>query len=231
MFNSKFNISKFNTGRTVPAMEVAAFFAERLEGLIGIGTDMPAGHVFHLAASGRVMLAGGLLCGLEQEAALDQNTRLRADVPVMVMFPENMAARTALHMDIYLSPVFADALLSKVLSGKDIYFGQEFTDALSQKAAACADFNLAHTFFEVFSCVIYAVVLDYQTFNLPVTIPPGGELRIDSKYFTAMLNAQNALHLYNGDWIELRPGTVRLDLSGAGGAGLTAQVLYNERYL
>ena len=70
---------------------------------------------------------------------------------------------------------------------------------------------------------------DRAVFQL--TIPPGGELRIDSGLYTVLLNGENALHAQEGDWVELSRSLVRLTVECAQGGGLAGQIVYQERYL
>ena len=71
----------------------------------------------------------------------------------------------------------------------------------------------------------------YFTFTLMTTIPPGGEIRIDSSVFTALRGQENILHEYSGDWIHLVPGTKKLIIESISGGNLDGLILYNARYL
>ena len=70
-----------------------------------------------------------------------------------------------------------------------------------------------------------------QRASFQLTIPPGGELRIDSGLFTVLLDGENALHTQEGDWVELSRSLVRLTVECAQGGGLAGQIVYQERYL
>ncbi len=64
-----------------------------------------------------------------------------------------------------------------------------------------------------------------------LTIPPGGELRIDSELFLVLLNGENALHTQSGDWINISRNLLRLIVESASGGQLRGQLIYTERYL
>ena len=66
---------------------------------------------------------------------------------------------------------------------------------------------------------------------LQLTIPPGGELRIDSEIFIVLLNGENALHTQSGDWINISRDLLRLIVESASGGQLQGQLIYTERYL
>ena len=71
----------------------------------------------------------------------------------------------------------------------------------------------------------------YVVAEVDVTIPPGGEIRINSDAFTAMMGQQNILHLYRGGWIFLNRNTAQLVFETGSGGELAGEILYNERYI
>lgn len=70
-----------------------------------------------------------------------------------------------------------------------------------------------------------------ETASFQLTIPPGGELRIDSDVFTVLLNNQNALHTQSGDWITVSRELLRVLIESASGGRLEGQLIYTERFL
>ena len=66
---------------------------------------------------------------------------------------------------------------------------------------------------------------------LNTTIPPGGELRLNSDAFTALLNGANVLHQHEGDWIFFDRNVRELILHSGTGAPLRGNVLYNWRFV
>lgn len=64
-----------------------------------------------------------------------------------------------------------------------------------------------------------------------ITIPPGGVVVIDSEYFTATLNGENIIDLYEGEWPELTSKLKAMEAQGISGGKLQVTVLYRERYL
>jgi hypothetical protein len=71
----------------------------------------------------------------------------------------------------------------------------------------------------------------FLTAELNVTIPPNGEVRIDSNAFTAMLGQQNVIHLYKGDWIEFTRDIFVLNVEAGTSGEITGDVVYDERFL
>ena len=79
--------------------------------------------------------------------------------------------------------------------------------------------------------VLAATTQTTETASFQLTIPPGGELRIDSDMFTVLLNGQNALHTQSGDWITVSRELLRLLIESASGGRLEGQLIYTERFL
>lgn len=70
--------------------------------------------------------------------------------------------------------------------------------------------------------------------EINVTIPPGGELIIDSNTFTAFLDGQRVIHLVEAmqdRWIMFERDTVDLIAGNAQGHAIEGQVLYDERFV
>lgn len=64
-----------------------------------------------------------------------------------------------------------------------------------------------------------------------ITIPPNGIVVIDSEYFTATLNGENIIDLYDGEWPELTSRLKAMEVQGISSGELQVAVLYRERYL
>ena len=84
---------------------------------------------------------------------------------------------------------------------------------------------------EVLTSILEATSQTTERATLQLTIPPGGELRIDSDLFIVLLNGENALHTQSGDWINISRNLLRLIVESASGGLLQGQLIYTERYL
>lgn len=80
------------------------------------------------------------------------------------------------------------------------------------------------------SMVLMGVIL-YARAVVNATIPPGGELRINSDAFTALLNGENILHHYEGDWTHFDRNTREFILHSSTEAPLAGNILYNWRFV
>ena len=64
-----------------------------------------------------------------------------------------------------------------------------------------------------------------------IVIPPGGTVVIDSEFFTATMDGENIVDLYDGDWLELSHRLTALEARGISSGNLDVTVLYREMFL
>lgn len=64
-----------------------------------------------------------------------------------------------------------------------------------------------------------------------IVIPAGGVVVLDSEYFTATLNGENIIDLYDGEWIEITSKLKAMEVHGNSGGELDVRLLYREKYL
>jgi len=77
---------------------------------------------------------------------------------------------------------------------------------------------------------IILTILETQIVNLNVSLNPKDQLILDSDIFDFTINGENALHLHNGDWINLDRILEDFIIETSGGQKLDGQIIYNERY-
>lgn len=64
-----------------------------------------------------------------------------------------------------------------------------------------------------------------------IEIPPEGTVVIDSEFFTATMDGENIVDLYEGDWLEFTHRLLALEARGVSSGELDVTVLYREMYL
>lgn len=74
--------------------------------------------------------------------------------------------------------------------------------------------------------------IEEVTLFADVSIPPGGKLIIDARYFTAYLNGINVIDKIRGDWLdELNRETLEIRVDAGNSNQLATNLLYEELYL
>lgn len=64
-----------------------------------------------------------------------------------------------------------------------------------------------------------------------IRIPPGGVVVIDSEFFTATLDEENIVDLYEGDWLMIGSRLMAVEVKGTSSGKLDVELLYREMYL
>ena len=86
---------------------------------------------------------------------------------------------------------------------------------------------------ELVSQVSDATVVEEIACVLNLTLQPGEHLIVDANNYNVLVDNENMIHTQEGEWLdELTRDTLSITVTAAeGGAGLTANILYTERYL
>ena len=64
-----------------------------------------------------------------------------------------------------------------------------------------------------------------------LSIPPDGIIVVDSETFTALLNNENIIDKYSGEWIFLDPKLTGLYITSDTGGDLETRIFYREEFL
>lgn len=231
MYGGRYGLTRYSLGTGEQAVEAGEAFSAALSGLAGGAVPVNAGQVFsgELGGTARGVLA--MDAALAAEAGMLSRGRLWADVAAGAAFAAAPAGTGRLGKNLPAALEGLAAFRGDVWASKDMPVRASFAGALLGTAAGSKD---------IFADMPAAAVLttaadpgiqsrDRAVFQL--TIPPGGELRIDSGLYTVLLNGENALHTQEGDWVELTRSLARLTIECAQGGGLEGRLVYQERYL
>lgn len=87
-----------------------------------------------------------------------------------------------------------------------------------------------------FAAALSAAINSVQTREVVMTfpnleVPPGGVLTIDSELFNAMLNGENIIDQYDGEWITFDRPLQGVDVESGTSGPISVSILYRERYL
>lgn len=231
MYGGRYGLTRYSLRVGEWTVEVGGTFSDVLGGLVGGTLPVSVGAVFSEELGGSVRGALAVDVALAAEDRLMFQGQLRADVEVRVRFSDTLgtAARAGKNLPAALEG--SAALLGHVWASKDMPIRESFADALAGTAAGSKDILGDLLAAAVLTTSAEAGVQSRDRAVFQLTIPPGGELRIDSGLYTVLLNGENALHAQEGDWVELSRSLVRLTVECAQGGGLAGQIVYQERYL
>ena len=232
MYNGKYGKLRYGLkdGAT-KVIKIKAELNENLWNISGFGETI----TFSAECLERVFtsfsLHGATLIETELFDELQATANISTCYSIKAELKEDLTSEANADKIIYLIDDLNDNLKSSCYLGKNIEMTLSFEVDLNGSL-----FIGKNIFFDLLTAdqlnaEIAANVLEKQTARIEVTIPPNGELRIDSNVFTVTMNGENILHLYNGDWIMISRDTTTLTVQTASGGTLIGQLLYTERYL
>lgn len=230
MYGGRYGLARYSLdeGRALEAGEV---FSAALGGLAGGAVPLDAGEGFAGALLGRARIVVLIGAAFTAAAGLSGAARLSADVPVGAGFAAALGGSTYAQKDLPAALEALGALLGTARAGKDLPAPLEPAARLNGLARGSKDLPGGLLAWEVLGSMGEATSQTTRRACFQLTIPPGGELRIDSGLFLVLLDGENALHAQSGDWVEVSRALLRLTIESASGGGLEGQMIYTERYL
>lgn len=174
----------------------------------------------------------GLLTVLMQSGSV-----FNSELIVTPLFITTIQGGSAFDSDLWLGAIIQPSMAGASIVESISWLGALFHTEIQGKSTFDSDLwlgaiiqSLMHGSSYLFA-ILSAELIRYLTANINVTIPPGGELRIDSDVFTAFLGQQNVVHLYRGDWIDFSRNTRVLSVEAGTSGSLTGDIVYTERFL
>ena len=227
-----YNLTPYGRGgRAVQRVESALQAMSSVMGVFGAARRAPSRHHAASRFEGKASLRILAIGTLRSVSIFEQ----RASMVVRVL--SRVSASGNIHADAYAAKVIRARADARSALNADIHAGKIMFMAFDTRGQVRADTHASKKLYSEYGvqsfvfAYVTAELLRYITAEIDVTIPPGGEIRLDSDAFTAFLGQANILHLYRGDWITFNRDTAVLSVEAGSGGGITGDVLYNERYL
>lgn len=109
----------------------------------------------------------------------------------------------------------------------------EGSEAIGEEIVGSREYHTDLEGNELISQVTSAVSLEEKACLINVTLNPGEHLIVDANNYNVIIDGKNFIHMQEGDWLdEISRETYSITLTAAAGeAGLSAHILYTERYL
>ena len=232
MYNDRrYSLARYSVNQETRTVEIAEHFSEAMGAVAGaaIPVDFQGRYAEALqgSARGTVSVVSALSAGSSLEAAV----RMSANVLSAAAFGETLSASVYGQKDIPSTLEAREELRAQAWVGKDIPASLELAERLNQRILGSKNIIAVLPVAELFTSLLKATAQTTERAVFQLTIPPGGELRIDSELFTALLDGENVLYAQIGDWINLPRELLRLTVESASGGGLEGQLVYTERYL
>lgn len=231
MFNGQFDHTRFSLSKVLPNIAIQVTFTESLDNLSGFGEDIPAHFDGHVSLEGSSLASPGFMADLEATTTLLSSIKVTNCIRVDHEFIDVIEGNA------YLSELIGTHFKQEITLLADTYLSSDIYPSLTasctwdQLSSLFKNLSVQDTLTSNLICDIDASVLETESLVIQVSIPPGGEIRIDSDFFTATLNGQNILHLHQGDWINIDRNLVDIKINTGTGGNLSGRLVYKERYL
>ena len=222
----RFNLSRFSLGSQDNTIHIELLLAENLESVAGVAIPVETTAFFNDILRGTARGAIGIASTFESYAAMNSAALMQANIIVKGLLAMSDGAQNSMIVN-----VLADNLGASSYASADILWHEAYADALTSLASVVKDILIDPLLYEVLGSVSGAGTQSTEQVSVTVTIPPGGELRIDSDTFRVLLNGENVLDKQSGDWLMLSRDLLYLDIESAIGNGLSGNLIYTERYL
>lgn len=229
--NRPYSLLRYSVNPAAREAPIAVSFLEGMNAVIGAAVPVPTSERFAEAFQGTARGTVAVVSGLAVFSGLLADVTLSANVAAAASMAETLQAAATGSKDVPALLLDVSNLDTRIWGSKDIPFAGGLEDVLEAAAAGSKNILLEQLFSAALAAATAATTQTTQTASFQLTIPPGGELRIDSGVFTVTLDGANALHTQSGDWIEVSRELLRLLIESASGGQLEGQIVYTERYL
>lgn len=232
MYNDRrYSLARYSVNQETKTVEIAESFSEAMGAVAGaaIPVDFRDRYAETLQGSARGTVS--VISTFSAVSGLFAAVKMSADVITRAAFSEALQDSAYGQKNTPATLSVMEELAAKPRASKDIPASLALTDRLAAAAAGSKNVPAPLGASEVLTSMLEATSQTTERTTLQLTIPPGGELRIDSELFTALLDGENVLYAQEGDWINISRDLLRLIVESASGGRLRGQLIYTERYL
>lgn len=232
MYNDRrYSLARYSANQGIKAVELAASFSETMGAVAG--PAVPVGLRARFAETLRASALGTItaVSAFQGVEGLSASAAMSADVISGAAFSSALQGLVRASMDIHMEIAVMAGMASHAWGSKNVPGVCACAVCLVCRAEGVKNIPASLGASEVLTSMLEATSQTTERTTLQLTIPPGGELRIDSELFAVLLNGVNALHTQSGDWINISRELLRLNIESASGGKLQGQLIYTERYL
>lgn len=231
MFKGRFSNQRFGLAEHMPTFAVVSFFREKIDGLIGLGSEFVISHRYDTSVTANILATQGFACKSNYVESVSGTALLNATYSLCSSLGEDITGIYMIGSNYHLHYIFDTQVENNSYFGKNISASSLFVGDIHQKTCIGKNIFVDGNITEIVSCITDVSVLEKEILSLNITLPPNTEVKIDSEQFTVLLQSQNIIQTHKGDWIYLDRDLVDLRIDSGTGGMLIGKLLYKERYL
>lgn len=230
--NTRFSLARFSANPETNLLSVEVTFADNLVSVAGVAVPISVtSFMAEMLSRGQARGTIAVTAGFEAAAAMASRIEGNANILTRPAFEAACgAAVVGSRNDLILMDV-TGTLEQAAWGGKIMPFWLTAGEAVTGGAFASKDIIRDVVLGETLGMLSESGLQGTDEVVVMLTIPPGGELRIDSDTFRVLLDGQNALHAQQGAWLTLTRDVLYIDIESATGGQLEGGLLYQERWL
>lgn len=231
MINGQYSLLRYsaNIGSSI---DVEESFTEELKGVSGsaVFIDIVDGFDESAVCLGRV--TASVITTADVINQMGHDVSMMANSVVEDAFYSSVLETVRTAQDIYVSVVSSTDILSVSYLSIDTPTSLSAEEAVFGSSRVCKNITDSATYpTEVLLGTVGGGTVEDLVLTLDVTIPPGGELRIDSENYTVTLNGENVLYAQSGYWPILSRELAQMTIDSGTGGEMTGEIVYAERWL
>ncbi len=232
MFGGKFSRVRFSLGADSAILQTTIYLIEDFRSMVGTGAN--------LISSGSTLyeyVLGSLKTGIGIPSVVSVYEEVQAEaknIPAIlgtIHIAEDMRCLVFLIENIYSEIQEKEQVNGIFLIAQNLYLSSRLSEKINKKLDIVQDVLNTLQLTEIVNGMIYSTILERLLMEIHVTIPPGGELRINTETFTVTLNGENVLHLHSGDWPTLSRKLVTLLIDSGTAGTLEGEMIFSNRWL
>lgn len=227
----RYSLARYSVNQGTKTVGIEESFSESMGAVAGAAVPVDLRCRCTETMVGRARGTISVAAAISAADGLSASVRMSADVRIRLSAGETLGAAAYGQKNMPAVLAASDELAAAIWASKNFPALLELTDRLTAAAAGSKNVPAPLRASEILTAITEATSQTTERADFQLTIPPGGELRIDSGLFTVLLDGENALHTQSGDWINISRDLLRILIESASGGQLQGQLIYTERYL
>ena len=229
--NRRYGLARYSVNLETKTIEITAGFSDALMAVAGAAVPVEFQGRFTGAMQSSVRGTVSIISTFSAASGLFSAAKMSADIITRTALSETLQGSVYGQKNTPAALAASEELAARIWASKNIPAPLALADRLTAQAAGSKNIPAPLRASEILTSILEAISQTTERTTLQLSIPPGGELRIDSELFTVLLDGENALHTQSGDWINVSRELLRLIIESASGGQLRGQLIYTERYL
>lgn len=229
--NTRYSLARYSANLETRTIEVSESFDAVVNSVAGVAIPVDVRERYADVVQGYTRGTVSIVSAMVAGENLSARAKMSANIVTRATMSDALAAAVAGVKDASAALSSLDSLETLARGSKDTPALLTAYGALTASVAGSKDICIAAVVADTLTAIMAATSQTTEITVVQITIPPGGELRLDSATYSAILDGENALHAQAGDWIKISRELLRLIVESSTGGALDGQLIFTERYL